>query len=233
MTPEIITTPPAVTPLADEAGRPMPAWFLYWTALTRRLSVLRDAVLGWGNLTTAGAIPKVSAVDGTLEESPLIDDGTTVDLIGRGFGIENNQYIAQKDSAGTLRRILTQDAANPDVLHVRNNQRGVGGTIALDSKAGGVAGATVDNAGNFDVAGVYKVAGTQVVGAQQAAITAPTGGGSSIVAPSGGAVIDLQARAAIAGIISAISSLGNTVDPTARTAINDIRARLTAHGLTL
>jgi hypothetical protein len=112
---------------------------------------------------------------------------------------------------------------------------------------------TVDPTGNVNAVGVYKVAGTQVVGAQLAAITSPTGGGTSVSAasgggtsvsaasgggtfvsaPSGGTVIDVQARTAISAIISAISSAGNTVDPAARTAIASIISAISSAGNTV
>lgn len=44
-------------------------------------------VLGATALTTDGAIPKVSATDGTLAESNLLDDGTTVYAAARNLGV--------------------------------------------------------------------------------------------------------------------------------------------------
>jgi hypothetical protein len=58
----------------------------------------------------------------------------------------------------------------------------------------------VDESGDHNVAGVYKVAGTQVVGPQLGSITPPIGG----------ATIDSAARTAINSIISRLQTHGLT-----------------------
>ncbi|MEN6604375.1 MAG: hypothetical protein ABFD86_18345, partial [Bryobacteraceae bacterium] len=158
------------TPLQVE-GRLTQAWAEFFVGLatlpagiedlTRLLAVTltqsdEDAVLGRNNLTNAGAIPKVSEA-GTVDESAVTDNGASLILVtGRGIVIDNNYGFDSKDSAGTARALLTLDGANPDVLHLRNNQRGVGGAISFDTQAGGAAGATLDSAGNLNVIGGYK-----------------------------------------------------------------------------
>lgn len=285
--PEPIITPPASTPVADQLGNFGRPWFLYFTALTKRLGVLADAVMGWSalthqdrvakvtaegtigeaefadsdvvlgapSLTTQGAIPKVSATDGTLNESALTDDGQKITNRRTIAGAAQPQYVI--DSGGTtgkgrigrvidLARVdLTVNLSFDGTNWNLDNTASDGALVVVNpsqvefwfAPAGAnpvtpVLNTVVTTAGEVDTPTAYRVGGVQVVGAQQPAVTAPSGGGTVIVAPTGGAVIDIQARAAIAGIISAISSLGNTVDPAARTAINDIIATLQAHGLT-
>lgn len=191
--------------------------------------VALDTVRGGASLTHDGRLLMVSAVDGVASESAVTDDGTSV-LIGARDVVLNNAKILKQYAADgvTLRNLLTH--FSDDVVYLDNPD----GSVSIRPKAGSLllVSTSVDITGNENVSGVYKVAGTQVVGAQGAAVTSPTGGGTVVAAPSGGATQDTQARTAIVSIIAAIASTGNTVDPTARTAIDAIRARLTAHGLT-
>lgn len=274
---------PADRKIAEQGGNLSQG---FWTFFDSIIKAFRQAVYGGPSLTNQGAIPKVSE-DGTLAESGVTDDGTTVYASARNVAVgataapnvaagRNYVYVKGSSSLGVLEGATGQADGNAvgvmliDAYDVNSTlaEKRIGyilfsldgttatkrgGRIYFATKAdnggltiwgaltqagkwgfgGNISPAeAIDATGDANVSGVYKVAGTQVVGAQQAAVAAPTGGGTAIVAPSGGAVIDIQARAAIAGIISAISSLGNTVDPAARTAINDIRARLAAHGLT-
>jgi hypothetical protein len=168
MTPEAPTTPLAAVPVADSLGNFPTPWYLYFTAVTRRLGVLRDAVMGWAslthqgrlvavtaegeigesdidtsdvvlgaaNLTNAGAIPKVSATPGTLDESAITDDGTDILLPARGLRAGQNVAVGQAVDAahglvfggvivasGGLARVITtgagvtlKAAADADVL---------------------------------------------------------------------------------------------------------------------
>jgi hypothetical protein len=71
--PESIETPPAFTPVADEMGNAGRPWYLYFAAVTRRLGVLLEAVLGWSALTHQGRLTKVTTA-GTIGESARSDD---------------------------------------------------------------------------------------------------------------------------------------------------------------
>ncbi len=222
-------------------------------------SLISGSVIGRGSLTTLNVLPKVGAA-GALVESAVVDDGATVTATARNMTITGALPVYKlKTTGGTqpgrvgkvtdaitlFSRNVSFDGANwniDDVAIDAEMMTTAGGafyffyvTPGANPRAPALA-VTIDTIlGNLDVIGVYKVAGTQVVGPRLTAVTAPTGGGTSVSAPAGGAVIDVQARTAINSIITAISSAGNTVDPAARTAINDIRARLaagTGHGLT-
>jgi len=65
--------------------------------------------------------------------------------------LQNNGAFKTYDSAGGNKGILRLDNANPDVLHLRNDQRGVGGSISFDSLAGGLASMTILNSGNVGI----------------------------------------------------------------------------------
>src|SRR5690242_2048894 len=73
MTPETASTPPAFTPVADELGNSSRPWYLYVTAITRRLGVLQEAALGWSALMHFGRIVKVTG-EGTVGESDRTDE---------------------------------------------------------------------------------------------------------------------------------------------------------------
>ncbi len=68
MIPETITTPPAYTEVADDLGHAARPWYLYFAAITKRLGVLMEAVLGWSNLVHPDRLVKISA-EGTLGET--------------------------------------------------------------------------------------------------------------------------------------------------------------------
>jgi|SRR5215831_1709047 len=59
--------------------------------------------------------------------------------------------ISQFDSSGSRQGILWLDGANPDVLHIRNNQRGVGGAISLESEGGGNISVWIDAQGRAGI----------------------------------------------------------------------------------
>jgi hypothetical protein len=98
MTPETINTPPAITPLADDLGNSSRPWFLYFTALTRRLGVLRDAVMGWSRLTHQDRVVKVTA-EGTVGEAAFRD----TDVVLGALSLTNAGAIPKVSAtAGTL-----------------------------------------------------------------------------------------------------------------------------------
>lgn len=149
MTPESPITPLQSVPPTEQPGLFQRPWFLYFTAISRRLGVLRDAVMGWDALTHQGRIPKVAEA-GTLEESAITDDGATI------------------------------SAALP-----------------------------------VNTTGVYKVAGTQVVGARGAALTAS---GIALAAAPGAYNPAFEAT-----VVTICNNL--------KTRVDELEARLRAHGL--
>jgi hypothetical protein len=56
-----------------------------------------------------------------------------------------------QDSAGGYRSLIFMDNSNPDIVHVRNNQRGAGGTVSLDSRTGGAPSVTILSNGNVGI----------------------------------------------------------------------------------
>ncbi len=228
---KVPTLPPQAQPVTENRGDGMLAILhsVYWlylsaaqvaqTALAVAVDVIQrdipNFVRGALTLLTVNQIPKVTAA-GTLGDSALSDDGTLVGVAARYVRVDNNQSYASKDSAGADRGVLFLDATNPDVLHIRNNQRAAGGPIAFDTGAAAANTASIDGGGNYDtVAGVYQVAGTQVVGPRGAAITATAASGSAA------GIAYLQATAAT----------WVTVMNTNKTRIDELEARLQAHGL--
>lgn len=77
--------------------------------------------------------------------------GGTYSALGNAIAIPNNSSYAGFDSAGSPRSYIWMDNSNPDVVHIRNNQRGVGGTISFESQPGGASSLTVLSNGNAGV----------------------------------------------------------------------------------
>lgn len=116
---------------------------------------------------SAGALT-VSA-GGSNKNVILTPSGTGVVLAGGGMQVANSASFQSLDSGGTARGLLFIDAGN--VVHVRNNQGGVGGTISLEPKAGGVAVLSMDNTGLVTITGSVVITGGTL-----ACTTATTGG---------------------------------------------------------
>jgi phage baseplate assembly protein V len=114
----------------------------------------------------------------------------------RGHGIVLSVDDRRYRKTGLPPGEVAQYSDEGDCVHL---QRGRVVEITAGTKVH-VTSPLVDCSGDGNVAGVYKVAGTQVVGAQLGAITPPTGG----------ATIDTAARTAIATIISRLQAHGLT-----------------------
>lgn len=78
-----------------------------------------------------------------------MSSGTVFFNVATAMG--NNSSYGGIDSAGTNRGLLYMDNSNPDKVHIRNNQRGAGGAIVFESKAGAVESARFDVNGNFGI----------------------------------------------------------------------------------
>jgi trimeric autotransporter adhesin len=163
---------------------------------------------------------------------PLSIGGTNSGLAS-AITIPNLGSYATQDSAGSYRSLFFMDNSNPDIVHVRNNQRGVGGTVSLDSQPGGAPSVTILSNGNvgigtttpaykLDIAGSINIAGTingnnpsGTGNAVQGTSNSPNGAGlvgtNSASSGSGGAGVQGNASAAntfgVAGINSSSSGL--------------------------
>lgn len=94
---------------------------------------------------------------------------------------QNNFGYANFDSAGGARTVIYMDNSNPDKVHLRNNQRGAGGAITFESKAGGVESARFDVNGNFGI-------GTTMPGAKLDVYNSSPGSSSFDVASTNGRI---------------------------------------------
>jgi len=102
-----------------------------------RLVVLLDAVLGASVLTNNGKLAKVSAVDGTLAESSLTDDGSAVSgteplHLDVGATAANSQIVLQANALGAL-SLLCYSADNLQLMF--DAERAAGGLVARDTSA--------------------------------------------------------------------------------------------------
>lgn len=108
------------------------------TITTLTLLKLNKAAVG-GTISGGFAINDTSGLNSVLSAS-LVVGGPAAGAIGGGgiIYVPNNvgQY-STFDSAGTGRLLIYMDNANPDVVHIRNNQRNAGGTISFEPIGGG------------------------------------------------------------------------------------------------
>lgn len=113
---------------------------------------------------------------------------------GIAYVLNNTGQYSTFDSAGSGRVLIYMDNANPDVVHVRNNQRNAGGTISFETIAGGAttswqmtsAGhllAGTDNSYDIGASGATRPRNLYLAGA---ATVAGTGTFSGLLTASGG-----------------------------------------------
>lgn len=117
--------------------------------------VTLGTVRGGAAMVNAGALTKVSAA-GTIGESAVTDDGTSVILTTRDLLLDNGKRIRQKDTGGAYQNLLTH--FTDDIVYLDN----ASGDIKIRPKAGSTLFSTenFDVTGNSNVSGVYKKAGT-------------------------------------------------------------------------
>lgn len=148
----------------------------------------------------------------TLDLASVVGAWVEVSEVRFGFGPVTEYYApttflpiapVARVRAPVAPRVLLEASRNTTGLKKVQSYLDVAGSLVdqklADDELSGTILRSLDTNGNEDIIGRYKVAGTQVVGPRQAAVTAPTGGG--------------------------------TIDAQSRTAINDLIARLQAHGL--
>lgn len=114
--------------------------------------VALGTVKGGGSLTNVGAVPKVSAA-GTLSESAMADNLTSILIVARGVILDNGYIIQQKSIAGTVRNLLTH--FTDDVVYLDNAD----GNVSIRPKAGSalVVSTNTSITGNAIVSGVFQV----------------------------------------------------------------------------
>lgn len=104
---------------------------------------------------SAGALT-ISA-GGSNKNIILTPSGTGVVSAGGGLLIANSASFQTLDSGGTARALVFMDGSN--VVHLRNNQGGVGGTILIEPRAGGAASLSLDNTGLTTLTGNLVITG--------------------------------------------------------------------------
>jgi hypothetical protein len=99
----------------------------------------------------------------TIPAYPL-SIGGTYHALGSAITIPNLGSYATADSAGNYRSLFFLDNSNPDILHVRNNQRGAGGAISFESQTGGAPSVTILSNGNVGIGTSTPAATLDVAG---------------------------------------------------------------------
>jgi hypothetical protein len=132
--------------------------------------------------------------------------GALLQIGGTGLGgapgllLPNDALVDIYDSAGTARTIVYLDNANPDVLHIRNNQRAAGGTIQLEAGAGGAASLALLANGKIQI-------GAAAATLPLTGFGTPTGASMLTNFPGGTATL-AQCSAMIAEIVTLLESAG-------------------------
>jgi hypothetical protein len=194
-----------------------------------------DTVRGGADLSTVGAIPKVSAA-GALNESALLDDGTAIRLSRTISGtvqptFEIDSGIAAKGRIGRVNNMarldlsvnLSFDGTNFNLddttLAAKRITMTTAGVFFQDAPAGAgpaaIANRFVVIPTGVSVDGVYSVAGTQVVGPRGAALTAS---GLAVAAPP---------AAYNPAYETTVGNLANNL----KVRLDELELRLKAHGL--
>lgn len=213
---------PQNTPVLDDQGLFVRAWFLLWNGLIVAVNYLLslDFIFGGSTLTTLNIIPKVTAL-GTLGPSAVSDDATSIVITSRDVTLTNGKIIKQYNAALALRNLLTH--FTDDIVYLDNPD----GIIHLRPT-----GKTLTD-GDMDVAGVYMVAAVQVVGPRLSAITAPSIT-TSTVTQTANATYAANEQAMLNSLKSSVNQLNSDV-VSLQVAVNAIRTTLatgTGHGLT-
>lgn len=199
-----------------------------------------DVVLGAPGLTTDGALPKVSATDGTLEESAIVDDGTDVTLTRAIAGAVQPGWVCKSQVAAKNRWTKFTDDERLD-LSMNLSFDGTEFNLDDTGEAGALLTITPTQFRFWFVAAGANPATARVI--EKMNLT----GGKLRVGDGTGATYALESAGDISaagvyrvGVTQVVGSqgaavtaptLGATIDAQARTAINDIISRLHAHGL--
>jgi hypothetical protein len=108
----------------------------------------------WAACGTGGPVqcaPSGNVGIGTIAPAAPLSIGGTYGALLNAITTPNFGSYGTQDSAGGYRSLIFMDNTNPDVVHVRNNQRGVGGTISLESQPGAAPSVTLLSNGNVGI----------------------------------------------------------------------------------
>lgn len=191
-----------------------------------------DLVGAGGSIVLDPTGPSITATDSTGNFVTI--NGSAIGLVAVGGNPQANITFSQiglDNTAGTVVATLSSNTGGTEAGTLNLKDSTATKSVQLDPSS-----ATAINTvggGNINTSGVYKVAGTQVVGARLAAVTAPTINTTTATGAAGVAYTAVE-QGMINQHVTAINQLNADV-VSLQTALNDIRARLaaaTGHGLT-
>jgi hypothetical protein len=203
-----------------------------------------DFVFG-GSKLTVGVIPRAASLK-ALEDSAISDDGVSVAvtrpvLVDTGATPDDSQIQLSANGLGAV-EVLCYAADNVEILldclwsggallaaHTETARVvKTGGKLYIYGAVGQTVGNPVVDAiiasitlatGDVNTGGVYKVAGTQVVGARGAALTAAAAYGGGVA----GATYTATEQGLVNALISQVSNL--------KTRLDQLASRAQTHGL--
>jgi hypothetical protein len=118
---------------------------------------LQPVLTGAGKILFPGTTPvaSISALSGALT---IASGGTNQDLTLSPSGtahvlVPNTVPYGSADSSSTPQSLLWLDGSNPDILHLQNNQRAAGGSVEVDTQAGGGQSLLITAAGQVRIGG--------------------------------------------------------------------------------